>query len=215
MDQIKKTIAGYNKIAHGWHGTRRYVWGEVDNIILKFLFKDLKIMDLGCGNGRLLNTLSIAKENYLGVDPSAELIKICQREYPDYTFKVNDGIHIPCDDGSCDIVISIATLHHVPPKYQDAWLSEVYRVSSPNAKVIITVWLRDDSNDDRSTVHKRENSKEMSMGFAQHKDIRYVYLFDEKELKSLLTKNKFKILESKIESRPNSQHKNLIIVAEI
>lgn len=234
MDKIKLTIAGYDKIAHDWHGTRRHTWDEVDNIIKKeiteyFLIKNFtfKILDLGCGNGRLIQTLNKIKEseiyknlniNYIGIDPSDELIKICKKEYSNLSnvdFEVNDGIHIPSKDESIDIVVSLAVLHHVPPEYQDVWLTEVHRVLKKiSGKVIISVWLRDDSNDHRTTVHQRENKDEMLLGFAQHKNIRYVYLFTENELVNLFERNNFKVLERKIEQRPNSKNKNIILVAE-
>ena len=231
MDKIQLTIRGYDKIANDWHGTRRHSWGEVDEIIkseLRTSSNPINILDLGCGNGRLIETLEKIKKDssdknfktikYLGVDPSINLINIAQKQYHDLlnvSFETNDGINIPCGDHTFEMVISIATLHHVPPEYQDAWLREVHRVSTPDAKVIITVWLRDDSNDDRSTVHKRESEKEMMLGFAQHTDIRYVYLFDQSELENLLVKNGFNVLESKVEQRPNSKNKNLIVVADI
>ena len=267
MDKIQLTIKGYDKIARDWHGTRRHSWGEVDNVIEKYIlslyssFKEEKVinkegnkegnlanealsgpssggggeeeaslLDLGCGNGRLIETLKTLSDfkniNYLGVDPSSELIKICKDEYQnlykekinniEIDFIVNDGIHIPCDDNAFDMVISMAVLHHVPPEYQDAWVQEVHRVMNKNkeSKIIISVWGRDDSNDSRSTVHQRTSDNEMIMGFAQYKDIRYVYLFTEKELRDLFEKNKFKIIETKIEQRPNSKNKNIILVAE-
>ena len=261
MDKIQLTIRGYDKIARDWHGTRRHSWGEVDDIIQNELEalsgrsscggreEELSLLDLGCGNGRLINTLDKIQKNssdknleksisdtsinnkilnikYIGIDPSSELIKICKDEYQnlykekinniEIDFIVNDGLHIPCNDNAFDMVISMAVLHHVPPEYQDMWIQEVHRVMNKNkeSKFIISVWARDDSNDSRSTVHQRKSDNEMIMGFAQHKDIRYVYLFTEDELVNIFEKNNFKIIKIKTEQRPNSNNKNIILVAQ-
>ena len=241
MDKIQLTIKGYDKIARDWHGTRRHSWGEVDDIIqneLEILSNieennkeaTINILDLGCGNGRLIETIKTLPNfkniNYLGIDPSSELIKICKDEYQnlykekinniEIDFIVNDGLHIPCTDNAFDFVISVAVLHHIPPEYQDIWLTETHRVLNKNkeSKIIITVWGRDDSNDSKSTVHQRKSDNEMILGFAQHKDIRYVYLFTEDELVNIFEKNNFKIIKIKTEQRPNSKNKNIILVAQ-
>lgn len=205
----------------------------------------VNILDLGCGNGRLIDFL---KEkiywnniNYIGIDPSEELINICKNRYTNIEFKINDGIKIPLDDNSVDIVISLAVLHHIPIEHQDKWLAEMYRVIKKykNSKAILTVWIQDEKSytekniavninekssdniyfnkkklEKSKTVHKKISDNEMMMGFAQYENIRYVYLFNEEELINLLIKNKFKVLEKHIDKRPNSSHKNLILILE-
>ena len=116
-DYINQTIAGYDKIAKDWHGTRRQSWGEVDEIIKKYLCEfasqihtGISLLDVGCGNGRLINLIeefsgqANTKINYVGIDPSHELIKICEKEYNEINkentniinkqFIINDGLHI-------------------------------------------------------------------------------------------------------------------------
>lgn len=240
MDKIKLTIDGYNKIAKHWDGTRRHGWSEVNQYIdiniLKFLKFNIEcnrvsrvgskefvnILDLGCGNGRLIDFLKEKTYwnniNYIGIDPSVELINICNNRYTNIEFKINDGMSIPLDDNSADILISLAVLHHIPKEYQDKWLSEIYRVikKDKNSKAILTVWIQDEkSYTENKTVHNKISKNEMMMGFAQYENIRYVYLFTEDELINLLIKNKFKVLEKHIDKRPNSEHKNLILILEL
>ena len=244
MDKIKLTIDGYNKIAKHWDGTRRHGWSEVyqyiDINILKFLIernitskKIVNILDLGCGNGRLIDFLKsryyFNNLKYVGVDPSKELINICIDRYTsggnkikdNLEFKINDGLYIPLCDDSIDIIISLAVLHHLPTNYQNEWLMEVYRVikKTKESKIILTVWIQDDKSYRQEetlakSVHKKISDNEMMMGFAQYKNIRYIYLFTENEIHDLLAKNNFKILESHTDKRPNSSHKNLILVLE-
>ncbi len=203
MDQIKKTIAGYDKIAKDWHGTRRQGWGEVYKIIDKSIHnlwlvyknvsqnnREIKILDLGCGNGRLLDFLK-GKDywdsiNYTGIDPSSALIQICQENYiknrdknrsnkneqENIKFIINDGIHIEkylaekteglpnIIDASFDIVISLAVLHHVPQEYQDKWLQEVRAVMNNNSRLILSAWQLAPNVENKMMLDIQKNTKE-------------------------------------------------------
>lgn len=76
MDLIEQNKQSYNKIAELFSSTRGYVWGDIS-----FLAKNIKdgdnILDLGCGNGRLVESLQVKGESisYLGIDNSEGLIK--------------------------------------------------------------------------------------------------------------------------------------------
>lgn len=248
MDQIKKTIRGYDKIAKDWHGTRRQGWGEVYKTIDKSIHdlwlayknvrennREIKILDLGCGNGRLLDFLKEKDYwnniNYTGLDPSSKLMQICQEnyKYENIKFIINDGIHIEkylaektgelpnTIDAGFDIVISLAVLHHVPQEHQDQWLQQVYNVTKDDGSLILSVWqlapnLELKLEDKADSVHKKINNKEYIMGFAQYADIRYIYNFGMDELGDLLLKNGFKIISQVVEERPNSENRNLIFV---
>lgn len=226
MNYIETTIAGYDKIARDWHGTRRHSWDEVSEVIAKHIHiyrsehdENIQILDLGCGNGRLIDTLrnlDLNENNYLGLDPSRELINIAQNQYREYSFEINNGLEINLPNRTeFDIVISLAALHHVPPEYQDEWLHEVYNSLRVGGLFIITVWQLTDSFGTRNhTVHKKLNDKNYMLGFAQHTDIRYVYNFDFEELQNKLIKAGFVILESDTTERPNSENRNIIFVCK-
>ena len=66
----------YDDIAKEFSATRAYPWKELQ-VFIPYIKDNFKILDLGCGNGRLVKSLEQAdkKLNYLGVDFSTQLIE--------------------------------------------------------------------------------------------------------------------------------------------
>ncbi len=205
----------------------------IDFLKEKDYFKNIKYI----GIDPSIELINICKDRYT----SNNKVNILNRN-DNVEFKINDGINIPLADSSMDMIISLAVLHHVPREHQDEWLSEIHRVikKDKNSRLILSVWIqnkeankknieKDNSTGEenfkkekinevelakRRSVHKKISENEMMMGFAQYENIRYVYLFTEDEPTKLLIKNKFRILEKHIDKRPNSEHKNLILILE-
>jgi len=57
------------------------------NFLNQYIENHQKILDLGCGNGRLLNFLKNKKIEYIGVDNSEKLLLEAQKQYPEYKQK--------------------------------------------------------------------------------------------------------------------------------
>jgi len=57
---------------------------------------------LGCGNGRLYNTIVSEKIDYIGIDFSEELIKIARKKYHEGEFMVADSLNLPFLDNHFD-----------------------------------------------------------------------------------------------------------------
>jgi len=51
---------------------------------MEYIEPGQKVLDLGCGNGRLLNALKDKKIDYIGVDNSEKLLLEAQTLYPEY-----------------------------------------------------------------------------------------------------------------------------------
>jgi len=69
-------------------------------------------LELGCGTGRLANSLfKISKEVY-GVDLSEEVLKIAKTKYPKLKLECSEVINLPYDDNYFDMVIINGSLHH-------------------------------------------------------------------------------------------------------
>ncbi len=109
------------------------------NFLFESVLKGDKVLDLGCGNGRFYPLLK--ETQYIGVDPSSELIKIAKEDYPQGDFLVAYGNDLPFEDEYFDKIYSIAVLHHLPSiKSRKELLNEAKRVLKKGGVMILTVW---------------------------------------------------------------------------
>lgn len=92
-----------------------------------------KILDLGCGTGKLTGDLAELGAEVIGVDASPEMVETAKANYPGYTFQVADATALPFEN-EFDTVFSNAVFHWIPN--QDALLHSVYRALKPNGVLV-------------------------------------------------------------------------------
>lgn len=140
---LHETEAGYDLISGKFSQTRKHFWRGLE-FIKDYTHSGDKVLDFGCGNGRLLEL--IGKENeYHGVDVSEKLVEIAKEKYS------SDNIHfskinpiqttLPFQDNFFNTIYSIAVFHHFPSKrYREDIAKELYAKTNDDGYVIITVW---------------------------------------------------------------------------
>lgn len=155
---VKQVEQDYDFIAEEFSLSRMNVWYEFE--IYKELVKEGDvILDMGCGNGRLLKTLHPRKIDYKGIDISKGILKQAQENFAyrryvevdgeksvvtkgtDYSFKQGSYNDIPYKDEEFDGVVSVAAFHHLPGKKLrlDA-LREIERVLKDGGFFAFSVW---------------------------------------------------------------------------
>jgi ubiquinone/menaquinone biosynthesis C-methylase UbiE len=104
------------------------------------LFGLESIVDIGCGAGQV--TRLIAERNpgwrVLGLDLAPQMIRRARRlsrGIPNLRFEVGDVMDLPLEDGSVDLVVSVASIKHWPD--QVAGLRQIRRVLRPLGNVCI------------------------------------------------------------------------------
>lgn len=139
---INKTRDDYNLIAEQFASTRHYVWGDFAKTTKEIDFANKKVLDLGCGNGRIFEFLTDKKiSGYFGIDQSEELVKIAKNRYPEGHFIIGNILETPYKNEQFDIVICLATLHHVPTgKLRNQAIGEIYRILKPGGILLMTNW---------------------------------------------------------------------------
>jgi ubiquinone/menaquinone biosynthesis C-methylase UbiE len=211
----------YDKIAEEFSFTREFSWEEVKSLAECVHIGD-KVLDLGCGNGRLVDAFRGKVIEYAGIDNSEKLVEIAKKKHPAQDFHFFDGLRIPFEDNKFDAVFCIAVLHHVPgSQLRGEFLSEIRRVLKPGGKLILTVWYLWEKGRYWSLFFKFTLKKLFGKSGLDFFDIiepwfkvakRYLHLFGKGELKRLIKHRGFKINNFGI-LKNGPKNKNLLIVA--
>lgn len=139
---LLETEIGYDKMADKFSHTRKNFWGDLA-FIADYIENGDKILDYGCGNGRLLEILRDRKIEYVGVDVSGRLIDLAKTKYPEYEssfHKITSQASLAFPDNFFNTIISVAVFHHFPKKYARKMAQELYRTAKPNGTVVVTAW---------------------------------------------------------------------------
>lgn len=99
--------------------------------------RDGNVLDIGCGNGALLLALATLISSGKGIDISDRMIQIAvqrSRGEPNLTFQVYDGLGIPAETGSVDVVISMLSWRYLD---WDPIVQEIKRVLKPGGQLLI------------------------------------------------------------------------------
>lgn len=216
MDKIlKKTQEDYNIIADKFRETRKKIsWIDLQPFF-KMVKPKSKVLDVGCGTGRLYDRLKDKKIDYLGIDYVNVFLDQARKDYPKAKFleidisKVKDWKKIK---GKYDVILCVAVLHHFPTfKKQKFVLKEIRKRLKKDGILILTVW-----NLWREKFIKRHFKQvfwkifkgfkfkwllvpfKISDGKRTITQVnRFMYCFTNKELEDLLKKSGFKIIRRK------------------
>lgn len=136
----KKVKDDYKQIAEEFSSSRKFPWADFD-LFNKFYNSNSSVLDLGCGNGRLLGYLEKhGFESYLGVDQSEELIKEARKLHKHNDFKIIEMSNLHGLKGKYDAIFAIASFHHIPPKLHVRTLKKWKKHLKPGGKLFMTNW---------------------------------------------------------------------------
>ncbi len=228
---VAKTKKDYNHIVSKFSATRQYPWTELEPL-KRYVASGDHILDVGCGNGRLLKIAFKRNVSYTGFDISDKLINQAKINFPHHTFVEGDLTRkLPFSDNAFDVIFCVATMHHIPSaSLRHQSLQEMYRVLKPKGCLIFSNWNLWQQR--WWPLHLRfyakkligRNKLDLHDVFKPWKDEqgrlvteRYLHAFSKKELASLFRKNGFSVAQqyyTKKGSRTNwLQGYNLISIA--
>ena len=99
--------------------------------------RDIRVLDIGCGNGALLNALSERIAEGVGVDESKSILeraKSRNSEISNLKFEIISGPLLPFPDASFDVVVSMMSFRYLD---WDPLLAEIKRVTKPGGQFLI------------------------------------------------------------------------------
>lgn len=192
----------YQEIAAHFDLTRKkHTWPELEKII-SFLKDGDSVLDVGCGNGRLLENIKDKKINYLGVDNSSNLISLAQKNYPQHNFQIADILELEkMISQKYDLVISVAVLHHLPSlELRQQAVLQLLKMANSSGRVIFSVWRLWNKTKYLKLIFKNTIKKIFFHNDLEIRDLvfpwkdnqgekisqRYYHAFTKGELKSLL-----------------------------
>lgn len=201
MSNDLKTI--YNSIAEEFSASRVFPWEELQ-VFIPYIEDNFKVLDLGCGNGRLLKVLqeSNKKFDYLGLDFADNLIEAAKKQFPDFSFQVADMESLNLAPQSFDMIFLIASFHHLQTKKaRKKVLANIYQALKPDGLLFMTNWdLRQKKylKNFFNQWWKKRAWNDVFISWQKYlgdkqKLWRYYHSFTEKELESLLLETGFKL----------------------
>jgi SAM-dependent methyltransferase len=104
-----------------------------------------RILDFGCGCGRLARYLNpgtvspFTGFSITGIDIDADNIAWCNANLNGKFIPIALNPPTPFPPASFDLIYGISVFTHLREKMQDAWLTELFRLSAPNAYLFMTV----------------------------------------------------------------------------
>lgn len=129
------------------------LWNSEKIVFDKYIDKNDKILDLGCGAGRTtINLFKNGFTNIIGLDIADKLIDFAKKYSNDYNldidFVVGDATKLEYEDNFFDVLIfSFNGMQCIPGlENRRAVLKEVYRVLKPGGYYIFTAHDRHDPN---------------------------------------------------------------------
>jgi len=200
----------YKEIAASFDATRKKeIWPEIRKLASEVKDGD-SVLDVGCGNGRLLEALGAKKINYLGIDNSAELIKLAKENYPSRRFLVADILNLDESvKNNFDYVFCLAVLQHIPSR---GLRLEAFRQMrsklSASGRLIISNWNLWNSPKHRPLLLKNFWFKILGKHKLNYNDLlfpwknssgevvseRYYHAFTKRELKKLVRLSGLRII---------------------
>lgn len=96
-----------------------------------------RVLDAGCGAGRMSRYLADRGARVDGVDLSPGMVAMARRDHPDLTFGVASLSDLPFSDARFDGVLLWYSVIHTPPPGQPRIFAEAARVLRPGGHVLV------------------------------------------------------------------------------
>jgi len=166
---------------HFWHVGRREIIHALLQQIYRDRLSDITMIEIGCGNGSVLQFLKSKGINIEGGDLFLEALQFCRKRVDVPLYQL-EALNTPFADSQYDVVGVFDVIEHIDD--DEEILKEMYRICKSGGRIILTVpankWLW--SYFDVISCHKRRYSKKelyqklQCAGFVVEKISFYVFL---------------------------------------
>lgn len=237
VDITRSVQKMYDEIGSHFSRTRQKTYGKsgssnwiVTDAYLGNLKPGQNVLDVGCGNGKLVSGLGKGVE-YTGTDFSKTLLSEAQKLHPNYDFRYGNAVESSHWAGldKYNAIFCVAVLHHLPYKGQHLFvLKEAKKHLKKDGFIFISVWnlkqAKFDQNHANSFELKKTDPNWVEIPYIQ--DLperrqewkRFCYSFDIQTLEELVNESELRVEEIFYADRDgkNSDEKsgqNLVCIA--
>ncbi len=166
--------------------TEKRNYTELFEIFLKYVDNNGCIIDIGCGSGVHLKKFKEMGFNALGIEPTKELIDLCEKQnlkVIEGSFENIDSIHLP---EKISGLWCAASLLHIPKGQFGIIIANLRKLIKQNIPIFITLRIGDEAVIDSYD----SNSNEI---------VRFIQLYPIYLVIKELEKNDFKIIYKRVE----------------
>ncbi len=207
LDLVRRN---YNDIVDSFDQSRKKrLWPRLEELTRE-VKEGESVIDVGCGNGRLLTGFKNKKINYLGVDFSQELIKKARLNFPGREFAEGDILDLgKIPPVGFDHVFCVAVLHHIPGfDLRVQALKQLKNKAKKEGRIVVVVWNLWSQSKFRKLILKYFFLKLFKKNNMDFGDIvfewkggsgeerirrRYYHAFTKRELKKIVKKSGLKL----------------------
>ncbi|MCX8193917.1 MAG: class I SAM-dependent methyltransferase [Candidatus Pacearchaeota archaeon] len=110
----------------------------------------LKILDIGCGNGKHMILAAKSGIDAYGIDISPIAIKLAKKSAANkkvkVNFKVGNALSMKFPKNYFDAIIDFSCFTHISKPYWNKYFKQVLRVLKPEGYYLLSVWSKNSSN---------------------------------------------------------------------
>lgn len=130
----------FDEIAEDWEKLQSDVFGDFNlNEELVSIVNSCSVaVDLGCGNGSLLEALLAKCVSVIGVDSSPKMLELAEKRIganPKVSLRIGELTHLPLRDWEADLAVISMVLHHLPRP--ETAVSEAARTLTSGGRLVI------------------------------------------------------------------------------
>jgi SAM-dependent methyltransferase len=222
QELLKIVERNYEDIARDFDTTRKKVLWPTLIEFSAMVASDQSILDVGCGNGRLLRAFESGTVDYVGIDNSNNLIELAIKNVENLEnvqqrlqsrFLVGDILDLgQLNLGLFDWVFSIAVIHHLPSfELRVKALKNLKLKLAPGGKIVLSVWRPWGNKRLIKELFKALGSKligrhryawnDLVFVWKNNQSPRYYHFFTKYELRRLAREAGLKIVDFRAEQR--------------
>lgn len=186
----------YSNISEHFSDTRFCIWDFV-KMFLDSKAKNMKGIDIGCGNGK--NMRYNSELTIDGIDNCSNFVNICREN--NLNVKLGNCLCIPCQSNNYDYAMSIAVYHHMASdEHRITAISEMIRCLKHGGHGIFSVWSIENQDGEKIKRDFKKGSNYVKWMRKRDGKVfqRYYYVFSKDMIQKLMNNFKELIYDIKI-----------------